>query len=194
MEPKKLMIVKIVLLMTIIISIILIFLISINSTIDDHFQVYDFYSYSKTNNLSSLAGLDIFVAHLRLINHNKYLPIRVELFDIFICMFDKETNELIFSRDIYLVDDLHTTQYGTFSDTKFQFIDIRPQQRVDLQYGVFFGARNIDEMIKLIEDNQVEVIYKKSLDRPIFSHNSRQVCLNQTKSIEINAGSIRLLD
>ena len=170
---------SITLLSLVIILIIAVIFVNIFSNIEREFISFDFQINSTSNGQIDWFNQEI--AQTTLTNTNSILPVRIEVEQVYICIINSQNQELVFSLRLNPQTQFNT-EYGLFNN--IQYIDIPAGQTKTIQYMLNLYRFGNEELIRLEEQNLLEIEFRSTQEHNWRGDFAREVCLgNQRYSV-----------
>ena len=170
---------SITLLSVVIILIVAVIFINVFSNVEREFISFDFQINATSDGQINWFNQEI--AQTTLTNKNSILPVRIEVEQVYICITNLQNQELVFSSRLNPQTQFNT-EYGLFNN--IQYIDISAGQTKRIQYMLNFQRFGNEELIRLEEQNLLEVEFRSTQEHNWRGDFAREVCIgNQRYSI-----------
>ena len=174
---KSSIIVQAILLLIIVIAIISLIFTNTFSSVEKEFKTFEFNLNLSSENFSNLRGQEE-LAQMKITNLNSFLSVRVEVEEVYLCIRDSQTQELVSSSRLNRQTQ-HNTELGIFTD--IQYYDIRAGQTIIIEYTLFIQQIINENLYSLNEENMLEIEFRTSPRNSFSNAFARDVCLGNER-------------
>lgn len=174
---KSPIIIPATLLLIVVIAIIGLIFTNIFSNVEKEFKTFEFNVNLTSENFSNLRGQEK-LAEMKITNLNSFLPIRVEVEEVYLCIKDSQTQELVSSSRLNRQTQ-HNTEFGIFTDIRYY--DIRAGQTIIIEYSLFIQQIINENLYSLNEENTLEIEFRTSPKNSFSNAFARDVCLGNER-------------
>ena len=170
-------IVSMVLLLIVTIVMVSLIFVNVFSNIEKEFETIEFNFNLSSEDFSNLRGEEK-LAQMKITNLNLLLPVRLEVEEVYICIRNSQTQELVSSSRLNRQTQ-HSTEFGIFTDTRY--FDIQAGQTIIIEYTIFIQQIINQNLYSLNEEDMLEIEFRSSPRNSYSNTFARDVCLGNHK-------------